>query len=78
MGHEAHGVGDGPPLPRRPALAPADQAERQRERWEQTPEQSWFSKWAPLPAGVSRGPYVRPTRSVLLAVQTGLQRRLER
>lgn len=68
----------GRPLPRRHALAPAGRAERQRERWEQTPEQSWFSKWAPLPAGARRGPYVRPTRSVLLAVQAGLQRRLER
>ncbi|RBL82873.1 hypothetical protein DDE05_34420 [Streptomyces cavourensis] len=63
---------------RTPLLTPAEQAERRRERWEQTPDESWFSKWAPLPADVSRGPYVKPTRRVLLAVHSGLQGRVER
>ncbi|MFJ4966152.1 hypothetical protein ACIP6P_27510 [Streptomyces sp. NPDC088729] len=76
MGHEAHGGGS-PLVPRRLALPSGDQAERQRERWAQTPEGSWFSKYAPLPVGVRRGPYVRPARSVLMAVEAGLRRRLE-
>ncbi|MFD3956805.1 hypothetical protein ACFWRG_32990 [Micromonospora tulbaghiae] len=63
---------------RTPLLTPAEQAERRRERWEQTPDESWFSKWAPLPANVSRGRYVKPTRRVLLAVHSGLQGRVER
>ncbi|MFF9792154.1 hypothetical protein [Streptomyces bacillaris] len=63
---------------RTPLLTPAEQAERRRERWEQTPDESWFSKWAPLPADVRRGPYVKPTRRVLLAVHSGLHGRVER
>lgn len=75
--------GQEPPVPgmggsHRSALAPAEVAARIRERWENTPDQLWFSKWAPLPPGVHRGPYVRPTRDILSAVQAGLQRRLQR
>ncbi|MEU3971505.1 hypothetical protein [Streptomyces bacillaris] len=71
--------GDVPKLSARtPLLTPAEQAERRRERWEQMPDESWFSKWAPLPADVRRGPYVKPTRRVLLAVHSGLQGRVER
>lgn len=40
--------------------------------------QAWLSKWLPLPAGIPRGPYARPTRDVLLAVEAGLKARLER
>ncbi|XXZ50110.1 hypothetical protein AAGT00_17835 [Streptomyces cavourensis] len=71
--------GDVPKLSARtPLLTQAEQAERRRERWEQTPDESWFSKWAPLTADVRRGPYVKPTRRVLLAVHSGLQGRVER
>lgn len=65
-------------VPCRIALPLVDQATRGRERWENTPDESWFSKWTPLPPGVHRGPYVRPTRDVLTVVQAGLQRLLER
>ncbi|MFC9651436.1 hypothetical protein [Streptomyces sp. NPDC056937] len=57
-------------------LAPEEVAKRQRERWEDTPHETWFSKWSPLPAGVYRGPYAKPTRAVLRDVEAGLRRRL--
>lgn len=67
-----------PDLPKRTRResGPELDAAAQRERWENTPNESWFSKWAPLPPGVQRGPYAKPTRALLRAVETGLLRRL--
>lgn len=55
-------------------LTPDEVTDRQRQRWADTPAESWFSKWSPLPAGVPHGPYVKPTRGVLKAVEAGLRR----
>lgn len=63
---------------RRLTLPLAEMAERSRQRWEDTPQESWFSPWSPIPGGVRRGPYAKPTRDVLTAVRDGLQRRVGR
>ncbi|MGG7572558.1 hypothetical protein [Streptomyces sirii] len=61
---------------RRLRLSPEEVVERQLQRWEDMPDEAWFSKWAPLPAGVHRGPYARPTRAILQEVETLLKERL--
>lgn len=33
----------------------------------------WFGKWTPLPVGIPRGPYARPTRAILGRVEAGLR-----
>lgn len=34
----------------------------------------WLSKWAPWPAAIPRGPYARPTRSILREIEDGVRR----
>jgi hypothetical protein len=61
---------------RRRRLLPDEVRAAQRERWEATPDEVWFSKWAPLPRWVPRGPYKRPTRALVAEVEAGLRKAL--
>ncbi|MGW7004978.1 hypothetical protein ACWGCW_19770 [Streptomyces sp. NPDC054933] len=57
-----------------PGLLPDEVRAAQRKRWEATPEEVWFSKWAPLPGWVPRGPYLRATPVLVAEVEVGLRR----
>jgi hypothetical protein len=55
-------------------LTPEEVAQRRYERRENTPGETWLPHWAPLPAGVPRGPYTTPTRADLERTLAGLER----
>ncbi|RDG33486.1 hypothetical protein DVH02_31225 [Streptomyces corynorhini] len=38
-----------------------------------TPDETWFSPWAPLPDGAYRGPFAKPTPEILQAVAVALE-----
>ncbi len=66
---------DLPKRRRRDSVTALGAAIARQEAWDSSPNEVWFSKWAPLPRGMPHGPYAKPTRPILLRALAGLERR---
>ncbi|MFF3751035.1 hypothetical protein ACFYYH_11325 [Streptomyces sp. NPDC002018] len=62
-------------LPRNGA-AELEAAVTGHEFYRLTPDETWHSKWALWPAGAPRGPFRKPTRTILHRVMAGVEKRL--